>query len=135
MTIGYTFPFLRSTGSIGYFQGTEDELDAVKQNLKSLIFTNWGERVMHFNFGCNLIEFLFENLSGNELKERISDRITSQTATWLPFVSINELFIIFHEDDPTVPVNAIRIKIRFFLEDRPDLFETLDETFNSADRT
>jgi phage baseplate assembly protein W len=131
MSLGYTFPFARSTGSVGYFETTNDELSAVRENLKSLIFTNWGERVMHYTFGCNLKEFLFENISDNELKGRIADRIQSQVAQWLPFVIVDELFIFFNSDDGSILPNGIKIRIRFKLESRPDLFETLDETFNA----
>ena len=54
MAIGFSFPFQVATGSLGYFSVTEDELSAVDANLKSLLLTNWGERVMHFEFGGNL---------------------------------------------------------------------------------
>ena len=95
MAIGFTFPFAKSTGSIGYLETTNTELAAVEQNFKSLLLTNWGERVMHADFGCNLIEFLFEQQVNNELQERIGDRIVSQVNKWMPFVSIDKLNLIF----------------------------------------
>jgi phage baseplate assembly protein W len=126
MPIGLTLPFARATGSVGHLDFTSDELSAVKENLKSLLVTNWGERVMHFNFGCNLIEFLFENDKGPELKERIADRIISQVSTWMPFVGVDELNILFPEEDDSLPEHAIGIRISFRLLNRPDFTSILN---------
>lgn len=126
MPIGLTLPFAKSTGSVGYFEFTSDELSAVRENLKSLLVTNWGERVMHFNFGCNLIEFLFEQERSNELKTRIADRILSQIALWMSFVSVEDLNIVFSDEDHTLLENSIGIRIKFKLASRPDLSAILN---------
>ncbi len=128
MAIGFTLPFARSSGSIGYFQSTTDELDAVKQNLRSLLLTNWGERVMHFYFGCNLREFLFTNVKDESLKEQIASRILEQVGKWMPFVGIETLNIQFTRDDPSILENQIYISIKFRLSSRPDFSEILNET-------
>ncbi len=121
MPSGFAFPFQVSTGSVGYFHMTTDELTTLQADIHSLISTNWGERPMHFNFGCNLREFLFEQSRGEELKEHISDRIVSQLSLWMPFVSVKTLNIIFPEDDPSIPDNGMGIYIEFFLTNKPDL--------------
>jgi phage baseplate assembly protein W len=132
MPIGLTLPFARSTGSLGYLQATETELDAVKQNLTSLLVTNWGERVMNYYFGCNLIEFLFSSLRNSELKQRIADRILEQVAKWLPFVNVDSLNVIFPEDDDTgsVPPNGIMVMLKFSLASRPDLSDSLSQVIS-----
>jgi phage baseplate assembly protein W len=126
MPIGFTLPFSKSSGSIGYFKTTEDELSAVGENLKSLILTNWGERPMHFNLGCNLREFLFENERSAQMKSAIGDRVMSQVAKWMPFVSVDELNIVFSGDDPALPDHAIGLRIKFRLVSRPDLASVLN---------
>lgn len=120
MPIGFTFPFTKTSGSVGYFETTEDELEAVKQNIRSLIMTNWGERVMHYYFGANLIEFLFTNDRSGELRAKIADRILNQISTWMPFVIVDELNVIFPEDDPLIPEHVIRIDMSFRLSNRPE---------------
>lgn len=126
MAIGFTLPFAQSSGSLGYFEMTNDELSAVKENIKSILVTNWGERVMRYNFGCNLIEFLFERDRSDELRQRIADRISSQITLWLPFVFMQELNVIFPEDSAAIPQNAIGIRIKFVLTGRPDLSAVVD---------
>lgn len=129
MAIGLTLPFARSTGSLGYLEYTSTELSAVKQNITSLLVTNWGERVMNYYFGCNLIEFIFSSAKNSELKQRMADRILEQVEKWLPFVNIDSLNVIFPEDDESgsVPENGVMVTMVFSLSNRPDLTENISQ--------
>lgn len=80
---------------------------------------------MHFRFGCNFREFLFEQLSPSQLRQRMTDRISSQVATWLPFVSIQEIKIASSSDDASVSSNTVKVFILFGLMNRPDIFNSL----------
>lgn len=126
MPIGFTLPFSIASGSTGYFEMTRDELSAVEQNVRSILLTNWGERVGRYYFGCNLRQFMFEPMDVDELKEKIADRITGQLRTWLPFVDIDTLNILTVIDDSSIPENCIKIKIAFSLNSRPDMTRTLE---------
>ena len=126
MSIGFTIPFAKSTGSLGYFEATNDEITAVQQNIKSLVLTNWGERVMHYDFGCNLIEFLFEQEGESSIKERIADRIISQTNKWMPYVTIDNLNILFSYDDDAIPEHCMKIVMTYHIASRPDLSAMFD---------
>ncbi len=121
MPIGFTVPFQNATGSLGIFHVTEDEFDALNNDIRSLLITNWGERVMHYNFGCNLREFLFEQKRNEELKARIAERVTTQFDMWLPFLRVVQLNILFTEDRPDIAENTIGVSIVYELESKPDL--------------
>ncbi len=69
----------------------------VKQNLKMLILTKPGERVMEPRFGVGLTNFLFENF-GQDTMSIIDSRIRSQVSTYMPAVSIID--IAFGNTDP-----------------------------------
>lgn len=125
MPIGFTLPFAKSSGSIGLFDTTGDELDAARQNLKSLLLTNWGERPMHFHFGCNFIEFLFETRRTEDLKAAIADRIVDQVNKWIPYLRLVDLHIFFRTDDASVPENGIGVKMRYVMVSRPDVLQSL----------
>lgn len=125
--IGFTFPLASSPDS-GYLQMTSDELAAAKENLKSLLLTNHGERPMRYGFGCNFIEFLFETMSSqSELKLKIQERIISQVSTYLPYLVIEKVDVMFGTDseDPNVLENAIKIFIGFRLVNKPDVTDSL----------
>lgn len=110
MSIGFNFPFQPSTGSLGYLEVTDDIVSAIIANVRSLLLTNRGERVMHIDFGCNLIEFLFESRT-NGLRSRIAERVKNQLSKWMPFVTLTGLFVTFSEDDPAIPENGFHIHI------------------------
>jgi phage baseplate assembly protein W len=61
--------------------------DMIKQNLKMLILTNPGERVMIPNFGVGLRNFLFEPYTIDTLAS-IKSRIESQVSDYMPFVEL-----------------------------------------------
>jgi phage baseplate assembly protein W len=119
MPIGLTVPFTQSTGSLGVLAFTDDEVEAAKQNIKSLLVTNWGDRPMHFHLGCNFVEFLFEPLKNDVLRQKMSDRVVDQLQKWLPFVRLQDLVITFHEDDSRVPANGVGVAMKFFLVSKP----------------
>jgi phage baseplate assembly protein W len=118
MPIGFTVPFARTTGSTGYFYATTTDLQAARNDVKSLLLTNWGERPMRYELGCNLKEFLFEQRDA-DTSVRIDERIRSQVSKWVPFVSLDDLQIDF----PTE--HTIRISMKYSLIGRPDSVDTI----------
>lgn len=126
MSIGFTFPFSKSSGSVGFFETTATEISAVRENLKSLMLTNWGERVNHFYLGCNFKEFLFENMDVGELKAKIAERVLSQVEMWMPFVVVQSLNILLSGDDASIPDNGFRVRVEFGVSSNIDLSSRLD---------
>lgn len=59
----------------------------IKQNLKMLILTCPGERVMQPDFGVGLRNYLFEI----EPEDRISGKINEQVSKYLPFITIKNI--------------------------------------------
>jgi len=119
MPIGFTVPFAQSTGSLGFLAYTDDEVEAAKQNIRSLLVTNWGDRPMHFHLGCNFVEFLFEPMRNDVLRQKMSDRVADQLQKWMPFVRLRELVIYFHEEDARVPPNGVGVQMKFSLVSKP----------------
>lgn len=110
MPISVTFPFALSTGSLGYLEPTADVVDSLKSNVRSLLMTNWGERVMHADFGCNLRQFLFEQRT-NSLRSAIAERVKSQLSRWMPFIQLAGLYVTFSEEDPAIPDPGFRVDL------------------------
>lgn len=128
MSIGVTFPFSLATGSLGYLEPTADVVSAIKSNLKSLLTTNWGERVMHPDLGCNLREFVFEQ-KNKQIRGAIADRIKSQLSRWMPFLTLTSLYILFPEDDPSVQEPGFKIQLRVEYGNIPiDVFQSFPVT-------
>ena len=63
--------------------------EVVAQNLKMLVLTSPGERVMDPEFGVGFSRILFENYS-LDLIEELKGRLYDQVARYLPFINIEE---------------------------------------------
>tara|TARA_R110000765_G_scaffold255115_5_gene355868 strand:+ start:1656 stop:2060 length:405 start_codon:yes stop_codon:yes gene_type:complete len=62
----------------------------VKQNLKMIILTHPGERVMEPNFGVGIDSYLFKNFSAATYSE-IEFKIKQQVKLYLPAVQIDDM--------------------------------------------
>ena len=59
----------------------------VRQNLKMLILTNPGERVMRPSFGVGIKSYLFSNY-GDDVEAQINSKIRTQVESYMPAVQI-----------------------------------------------
>ena len=87
----------------------------VKQNLKNLLLTSPGERVMNPDFGVGLRRFLFEQ---RELViPQVRQRIDQQINKYLPFVRINNISFDrgLNPQDNDSPILSITINYGIFL--------------------
>ena len=119
--VGLELPLLKSNGKEGYFQSTPTTIEAVKENIRLLLNTSKGERVMQPSLGISLKNYLFENFD-DELKVIISEEIESTFKYWLPFVTITNLEI---DNDKTSNKNMININIEFFIQQNFDMKESI----------
>ena len=90
------------------FNMVTDIKGLIKQNLKMIILTSPGERVMKPKFGVGIKTFLFENF-GIDTKARIESKIREQVRIYLPAVQIRE--INFGLTDPDN--NHLGLQIRY----------------------
>ena len=92
--IGLKLPFDR--GRAGLFAQSETTLEQAGSNIKNLLLTAKGERVMQPDFGSRLRELLFEQYT-EDLTERIREEIGEAMSTWLPYINIAKVDIIQDE--------------------------------------
>ena len=79
----------------------KDIQDMIRQNLKMLILTNPGERMMLPNFGVGIKKFLFEHYSENVYGE-IDSKIRKQVSIWIPVVKIQDVKFYSIEEDSNI---------------------------------
>jgi len=68
----------------------KEYVELVKQNLKMLLLTAPGERMMEPNFGVGLRNYLFENNAGTTYSE-IESKIRNQVKFYMPFVEVQAI--------------------------------------------
>ena len=84
-SFGVALPLARD--SADGFRMLKDFRRLTRQNLKMLLLTNPGERVMEPKFGVGLKRLLFENYSDQKF-ETMKQIINKQVATYMPAVSV-----------------------------------------------
>lgn len=72
--------------------------EVAQQNIKMIVLTNPGERVMEPDFGVGITSYLFEQESPLLVK-RIKKRIGDQVERYAPFVKIRQLNINIDSDN------------------------------------
>jgi phage baseplate assembly protein W len=96
---------------------TKGVAQTLSQNLKNLILTNPGERVMDPEFGVGILTYLFD-LNTGFLESEISEKIYEQVDKYLPPIEIKELNFSYGSNDPVEKISiektyALYLEIKF----------------------
>jgi phage baseplate assembly protein W len=119
----------RTSDNNGIFPVNYTTLSQAKDNLKNLILTKKGERVMNPEFGCDIWLLLFEQIVPGQIETQIENTILDAVNNWLPYLNIDE--IIFDYDETDIDVNNINLDVKFSLVSNPNLSETLNISINN----
>jgi phage baseplate assembly protein W len=93
--INYRFPL--NKGIAGYFDFNQSVESATKENLKNLLLTRKGERVIFKDYGTSIYNMLFE-IKTIEMKNKIKIEIIEQVRKYVPTAKINVVNALFKED-------------------------------------
>ena len=118
----------------GFFQGNSDTLEAVRENIKSLLLTTKGERVMHAGLGTNIPVLqgqLFEQITKNESFENIRMEIENAIQTYLPYIQILDIRMTTQDEEPELGNNKIRISMDYSISDQSALVDTINIGVNN----
>ena len=106
------------------FEQSFQTKDQVKSNIKNLLLTKRGERILQPQFGSGLQSLLFEQ-NVDDLEGRIEDTINDSLQQWLPYVTAEEIDI--ESTDELRDNNKLNVSIKFRIGDDINL-ETLTFT-------
>jgi phage baseplate assembly protein W len=120
VSIGVVLP-LRG-GKSKAFEVSYLTIEQAKSNIRSLLLTNEGERVMQPLFGCNLRKLVFEPLTP-ALVTKMRKIIEEKTKYWLPYIVIDNINVNVEED-----LNYINFELQFSLAE--NTFDKETVTFN-----
>jgi phage baseplate assembly protein W len=96
--VGFGFPL----NGNAVFVPTYQTRDQIKANLVNYLLTNRGERVFNPNFGADLRNLLFENIS-DTTTEDLRERIQNDISLYFPEVQVRQ--IIFDNIPDTNTIN------------------------------
>ena len=104
--VGIDYPFHRSAGVEGWFKSTSTTIKAVKNNIKLLLQTEKGERLMQPNIGVALKRFVFQQIDSDTFIA-IQNEIIDAINLWLPFVEIKDIQISAEDSRSIIKINVI----------------------------
>jgi phage baseplate assembly protein W len=122
--IGITLPI--QIGNRGYFQQAFDTLTQVKSNFINLILTRRGERVHQPEFGCKIHEYLFEQMTPENIEgARLS--VLQAVEQWMPFLELEIVQLQASNED--IDNNTLRLYVAYRLRKNPDIRDSIILTF------
>ena len=105
--IGITLPLTFGENTFEQSYLTKDQ---VKSNIKNLLLTKRGERILQPEFGSGLQSLLFEQ-NVDDLEGRIEDTINDSLEQWLPYVTAEQIDI--ESTDELRDNNKLNVSIDF----------------------
>ena len=99
--------------------------EVAKQNLKMVVLTSPGERVMIPDFGVGLRRYLFEQ-AGIGVEAQIRQRIIDQVAKYLPYIRLQAVSVLTSQNSPDVPDNTLAVRIEYSVPSARASGQTLD---------
>ena len=119
--IGITLPIQITNTAFAQSFTTREQ---VSSNIKNLLLTKKGERILQPEFGSGLQGLLFD-FNNDELPTKIEDTITEALEQWLPYVTAEEIDI--ESTDELRDNNKLNVSIKFRIGENVNL-ETLTFT-------
>ncbi len=114
--VGITLPIQK--GETGYFRQSFQTFEQVKSNIKNLLLTKKGERVLQPDFGSGLQDLLF-NPSTEKFEEDVETTIRESLEKWLPYVILEDIDVNISKD--YTDNNQAKVSLKFKQEGKQKL--------------
>ena len=105
---------LQHNNTDGHYGLNKTFKEATKQNLKNLILTQPGERVMDPFFGVGIRGFLFE-MDGPSVRGSIVSRIQKQVEAYIPHIEIVDIHFFGSEFESDIADHVLAIRLKYKL--------------------
>jgi|688.fasta_scaffold217989_1 phage baseplate assembly protein W len=92
------------------FKQNYTEIEQLKSNIKNLLLTKRGERLMNPLFGTGIETVLFEPIT-DEFEDKVQTIITNSVERYVPNVSIDEINVDISNENKDK--NSVNISLKF----------------------
>ena len=122
--VGLDLPIRRTNTKEGFFASTSTTIEAVKNNIRNLVQTHQGERLMQPTLGLNLRNYLFNQITEDTIF-KIQNEIMDIFEFWLPFVVVRDIQVKTADNDKTIDSNKMVINIVFSIQQDPNTLDSV----------
>jgi phage baseplate assembly protein W len=92
------------------FKQNYTEIEQLKSNIKNLLLTKRGERVMNPLFGTGVETLLFEQIT-DDFEDKVQEIITNSVERYIPNVNIDEINVDMSNENKDK--NLVNISLKF----------------------
>jgi phage baseplate assembly protein W len=92
------------------FKQNYTEIEQLKSNIKNLLLTKRGERLMNPFFGTGVETLLFEQIT-DDFEDRVQEIITNSVEKYIPNVNIDEINVDMSNENKDK--NLVNISLKF----------------------
>ncbi len=92
------------------FKQNYTEIEQLKSNIKNLLLTKQGERLMNPLFGTGVEGLLFEQIT-DDFEDRVQEIITNSVERYIPNISIDEIIVDMSNENKDK--NLVNISLKF----------------------
>lgn len=111
-----------------FFKQSYTTIEQAKSNIKNLILTTRGERIMHPQLGTGLWNILFEPMEQDTFEIQVKNTILENVKMWLPYIAITDLVVTTDYDN-----NTVNISMTIALKNDPQIKDTLFLSISKGD--
>jgi hypothetical protein len=116
---GLRYPFKRTAQ--GQFNEPEEDQELIDSSIRFILSTAPGEYITLPEFGCKLIEDLFEP-NDSVLVARVKSHVNESLFRWESRIDVTEINVIISEDE-------LRLFIGYFIKSNPAQLRFFEDTF------
>lgn len=124
----------------GFFEMNNTTRDAIREDIKILLLTKKGERVVNSTIGTNipiLAGQLFEPAIKEDLEPEITIEVKQALATWMPYVTLESLEVFTSADAPrgiALEETQILVVMDYLVNNSEAMRDSIQLTVNGATR-
>jgi phage baseplate assembly protein W len=96
------------------YANNQTVLEVVHQNLKMILLTSPGERIMDPNFGVGMRRFLFEQNDAST-HSRIKAKIKRQVSEYMPYIEIQDVLFNTEANNDNITANQLLLTVKFYI--------------------
>jgi phage baseplate assembly protein W len=110
LPISIKTPLRLGTSSEGILGMHFDSADAVHDNFRSMLLTNWGERLAICDFGGNLRKLVSEYYTSPDFDGAVMSSVQRTTSKYMPYIELEDF--VSDVEQTTRELNRKILKIR-----------------------
>lgn len=96
--LGIKFPFRNDSQENFFLDLNKTDTDKVRSEICHVLFTQKGTRYKHYDFGTDLIRYIFE-VNDEGTWSSIKSEIKEAVARWVPNCILNDINVLKNEND------------------------------------